>query len=271
MHEESTRERRLKLNPESCLRARFGNSSLTTHDVQSHSDAPLRDREPRMEHRCFTVNRTTTAICEIWDEGCATRRQMFVWRRVASFYPLIEIEEDSIEALPTWGDAQATTRCVRDSSFFTSSCPVMPFLGVADAFPPRSPGGRRSARGFFPSSHGVGSRGGNIDPGDNVGSGGTARRRLLVGERTTGRGSTPGRLYGVSVNNQPQGPVECVPGMGCNSALEANLWVGTWPVSDRMLLHGVATADAVTSNQTGAKEGGAKNREGASGESALAA
>ena len=96
-----------------------------------------------------------------------------------------------------------------------------------------------------------------------------------MGERncTWCRGSTPGRLYGIPVNNQRQGLVECAPGMGCNSALEANLWVGMWPVSDRMLLHGVATADAVTSNQDVEfmRMTPQSIREGASGESALAA
>ena len=92
-----------------------------------------------------------------------------------------------------------------------------------------------------------------------------------MGERTTGRGSTPGRLFGIPVNNQTQRLVECAPGMGRNSALEANLWLGMWPVSDRMLHHGEATVKTVTSNQVFAKEGGAIIREGASGESALAA
>ena len=135
----------------------------------------------------------------------------------------------------------------RCESFFTSSCPATPSSAVAGAFPPRSPGGRRSARGFSPSLSGDGNRGGNINSGDTVASGGTARRRLLVGERAA-------------------------PGVGCSLASEAGVRADTWPAFDRMSQCGMGlNLDSSPYEPCVREKDYSLIREGASGESAQAA
>ena len=96
---------------------------------------------------------------------------------------------------PAFFGSHAAPHRARCVSFFTCSCPVTPISVVTDAFPPRSPGGRRSARGFF-FAQGEEGRGGNQS------FGGTTRSRLLVGG-THGRRSEhrfpvprPGRCSG---------------------------------------------------------------------------
>ena len=166
---------------------RFNEMPLTSHDVLSQLDASTtREGEPRRAHY-FTANCAMQSAWRSRDEGCAIRRLGIAGRRIAFFFAS-EMEVRSsikdLKVINAYGnDCLATECCVHDSSFSTSSCPATSLRGVADAFPPRSPGGRRFARGFFPSNTGDGCRGGNTFSGDNVASGGTTGRQLLVGER----------------------------------------------------------------------------------------
>ena len=90
--------------------------------------------------------------------GHAIRRRVHTRRRIA----------------PAFFGSHAASHRARCESLFTCSCPVTPNSVVTDAFPPRSPGGRRSARGFFPAP-GAKGRGGNTS------FGGTTRSSFLVG------------------------------------------------------------------------------------------
>ena len=249
----SEREHRSHLDDSHC-KVRMVEGSLTTQDVICQIDDHSREREPRKvstsfpfaEHCAMQLN------CGGWIEGCAIRRQETAWRRVASFAAAKEefgSHAFRFKASHAYRRAcPATTCCVHDSSSSTCSCPAMPLhCGLADAFPPRSPGGRRSARGFSPSLSGDGNRGGNTHSGDTVASGGTARRQLLVGERAASE-------------------------MRCSLALEAGVRADTWPAFDRTSKCGMGLNPCSLPNESGVLEKGDPSiREGVSGESAQAA
>ena len=148
---------RLNTRPESGLES----SSRYTANQEIHFDHAI-GREHQWQSTIETLRGNG---CDLGERtsGHVIRRRANTRRRIA----------------PAFSGSHAATHRARCVSSFSSSCPVTTNLVVTDAFPPRSPGGRRSARGFF-LAPGAEGRGGNTR------SGGTARSSLLVGG-TNGR------------------------------------------------------------------------------------
>jgi hypothetical protein len=217
-------------------------SNSTAKNVRTEiSPFAIQDVSSEFKNTEFGPTRTHTlsgGICGTWEEGCAIQRRATARRWIATI---------------TKNQAfNATDRCVRSESFLTSSCPAMPFYGVADAFPPRSPGGRRFARGFFPSRIREWNRGWSAYtcrssrpvPGDNVVSGETMRNEFLVGERRTGNGFEHVNLRELHAHKSVQQTVQVTPGDDRDLAMDAGSRADTWPMSIRMFRHGMEVASA---------------------------
>ena len=201
----------------------------------------IQDVSSEFEHTNFGPTRTHTqsgGICGTWEEGCAIQGRATARPWIATF---------------TKNQASNTTDCcVQSESFLSSSCPATPFYGVADAFPPRSPGGRRFARGFFPSRNREWNRGWSAYtcgssrpvPGDNVVSGETMRNQFLVGERRTGNGSEHVNQRELHVFSSKHSTVQVTPGVNRDLVKDAEYRADTWPMSRRMFRHGMEVASA---------------------------
>ena len=201
----------------------------------------IQDVSSECQHTIFGPTRTHTlsgGICGTWEEGCAIQGRATARPWIATF------TKNQV--------SNATDCCVQSESFLSSSCPATPFYGVADAFPPRSPGGRRFARGFFPSRIRGWNRGWNAYtcgssrpvPGDNVVSGETMRNQFLVGERRTGNGSEHVNLRELHVHTPSHSTVQVTPGVNRDLVMDAKYRADTWPMSRRMFRHGMEVASA---------------------------
>ena len=134
-------------------------NSQTTIQAMSY----LEDLVGREHRHAFEVhfNHGNGHVRGGMDSGSVVRRQAIARRRATT-----ALTEPN----------HAAPHRARCESFFTSSCPATPSSAVAGAFPPRSPGGRRSAWGFSVSTE-TDKRDGNVLGGEK----GTPRRKLLVG------------------------------------------------------------------------------------------
>ena len=149
------------------LNAARGTQHSSTREFNSHTTIQamscLKDRIGREHRYAFEAhfNHGNGHVRGGMDSGSVVRRQANARRRATT-----AVTEPN----------HAAPHRARCESFFTSSCPATPSSVVAGAFPPRSPGGRRSAWGFSVSTE-TDKRDGSVLGGEK----GTPRRKLLVG------------------------------------------------------------------------------------------